>query len=474
MISSGQKSPFLLGGEILTLSLTLFISIYFYGNHNYPDLTWVLLSGFILLLFLIKNWRKLYNLTIRKVFSFKMFSFLRAYLIIIGLLYIVNTLVPLHTLLPFPMPDQDVLIALVVGLPFIGIPLTILAFSFTGLSKSNSLLPATAEPDKDATYTLIAGVGDVAETVEKNFYEYHGPGARIKGFLQCKKEECRVQKDRVVGDLKNLKDYLKENPVDEIVIALPIKPSKKVRNILAAADYHGIRVKYIPDYSAWFGKNYKTIRYGQIDVVNVRQTPLDETFSFFLKNSFDKLFSLIVLTLLAPLFLLIALLIKLESPGPVFYTPTRIGKAGKPFKIFKFRSMRENDAVTGGTLSTQKDDPRITRIGRILRKYSLDELPQFFNVLLGDMSVVGPRPHRSFLNQQFQESVDKYMVRHYFKPGITGWAQVNGWRGPTDTKEQKDQRTRHDLWYVENWSLWLDIRIIFLTVFSRKAHAAAF
>lgn len=136
--------------------------------------------------------------------------------------------------------------------------------------------------------------------------------------------------------------------------------------------------------------------------------------------------------------------------------------------------MRVNDAAAGGMLSTQQNDPRITRLGRILRKYSLDELPQFLNVLLGDMSVVGPRPHRSFLNQQFQESVDKYMVRHYFKPGITGWAQVNGWRGPTDTKEQKDQRTRHDLWYVENWSLWLDIRIIYLTIFSRKAHTSAF
>jgi putative colanic acid biosynthesis UDP-glucose lipid carrier transferase len=125
-------------------------------------------------------------------------------------------------------------------------------------------------------------------------------------------------------------------------------------------------------------------------------------------------------------------------------------------------------------LSTQKDDPRITPLGKILRKYSLDELPQFINVLLGDMSVVGPRPHRSFLSQQFQDSVDKYMVRHYFKPGITGWAQVNGWRGPTDTEEQKAQRTHHDLWYVENWSLWLDIKIIYLTIFSRKAHTSAY
>jgi Undecaprenyl-phosphate glucose phosphotransferase len=314
----------------------------------------------------------------------------------------------------------------------------------------------------------------VAVNVEKHFYEYHDSSAEIKGFISCKKEECKVRKEKVVGKLKDIQTYLKENPVDEIVIALPVKPSKKVRNIIEAADYHGIRVKYIPDYQGLFGKNYKMTRYGQIDMVNVRHIPLDETFSFVVKNSFDKIFATAALLLLSPLFLAIAILIKLESSGPVFYAPFRIGKAGRPFKVYKFRSMHVNDAATGGMLSTQKDDPRITRLGRILRKYSLDELPQFLNVLLGDMSVVGPRPHRSFLNQQFQESVDKYMVRHYFKPGITGWAQVNGWRGPTDTKEQKDQRTRHDLWYVENWSLWLDIKIIFLTIFSPKTHSSAY
>jgi putative colanic acid biosynthesis UDP-glucose lipid carrier transferase len=215
-------------------------------------------------------------------------------------------------------------------------------------------------------------------------------------------------------------------------------------------------------------------RYGHIDAVNVRQLPLDETYAFFLKNSFDKIFSAFALLALSPLFLVLAVLIKLDSPGTVFYCPVRIGKGGRPFKVFKFRSMRENDAHAGGILSTQKDDPRITKVGRILRKYSLDELPQFFNVLLGDMSVVGPRPHRSYLNQQLQESVDKYMIRHYFKPGITGWAQVNGWRGPTETDEQRKQRTLHDLWYMENWSLWLDVRIVYKTVFNGQTHKSAF
>jgi putative colanic acid biosynthesis UDP-glucose lipid carrier transferase len=136
--------------------------------------------------------------------------------------------------------------------------------------------------------------------------------------------------------------------------------------------------------------------------------------------------------------------------------------------------MSQNDAEVGGTLSTVKDDPRITRIGKILRKYNLDELPQFFNVFLGDMSIVGPRPHRHFLNQQMKEHIEKYMIRHYFRPGITGWAQVNGWRGPTETEEQISQRTAHDLWYIENWSFLLDLKIVWMTLFSRKSRLNAF
>lgn len=338
-----------------------------------------------------------------------------------------------------------------------------------------SLLTESIKVNTDKTkYALVAGIGELARSVEKQIYAYQGSDYKIKGFINCNKEKCLVGEDKVVSPLNDIYQYLSENPVDEIIIALPYKCSKKIKDIVIAADYFGIRVKYIPDYQGLFGKNYKTIRYGRFDAVNVRQMPLDETFSFFLKNSFDKVFSFIVLLFLLPLFLVFALIIKLETPGPIFYCPIRIGKGGKPIRVFKFRSMRENDAVSGGVMSTQKNDPRITKFGRVMRKYNLDELPQFFNVLLGDMSVVGPRPHRSYLNKQLQESEEKYMIRHYFKPGITGWAQVNGWRGPTETKEQKSQRTAHDLWYMENWSLLLDIKIIYMTIFDRKVYLNAF
>ncbi|WP_232058362.1 exopolysaccharide biosynthesis polyprenyl glycosylphosphotransferase [Nibribacter ruber] len=328
--------------------------------------------------------------------------------------------------------------------------------------------------DHQTKYTLIAGIGSTAKSIQKQFYNCHDSSYKIKGFVKCKDEACAVQQENIVSNLAQFKDYLKDNTVDEIVIALPVKTSKKVKRIIETADYYGIRVKYIPDYENLFGKNYKATRVGSLDIVNVRQTPLDETWAFLLKNTFDKLFAFAAIMLLTPVLLVVAALIKLDSPGPLLYCPIRIGKSGKPFKVFKFRSMRENDSAQGGTLSTRENDDRITKIGRILRKYSLDELPQFFNVLLGDMSVVGPRPHRSFLNQQLQQTEDKYMVRHYFKPGITGWAQVNGWRGPTDTKEQKNQRTSHDLWYVENWSLWLDIKIIYMTIFGKSTHKNVF
>jgi len=206
----------------------------------------------------------------------------------------------------------------------------------------------------------------------------------------------------------------------------------------------------------------------------VRQLPVDGKISSIAKEGFDKIFSGLMIIFLFPLFCVLAIMIKLDSPGPVFYCPMRIGRSGKPFKCYKFRTMHENDTAAGGTLSTTKNDPRITRLGRFLLKYSLDELPQFINVFLGNMSVVGPRPHRRFLNIQLQESEYKYMVRHYVKPGITGWAQVNGWRGPTDTQEQKRQRTLHDLWYIENWTMWLDLKILFLTIFSKKVHSGAF
>jgi Undecaprenyl-phosphate glucose phosphotransferase len=461
MISLRPKRPILyLGGDMLTLTLTLIVSLYFFKDEKFSKLEWVILSGFIILWLIIVCYRTVYNSDLDKDFKLLVSTHLKAYSTFIVLLLF------FYFLFPFSLPNKSGIIAIVVQVPVLSI-----ATNFF-LIKLASWLKTTKGNTK---YTLVAGVGNVAKNVEQQLFAHRVPGRQIKGFIDClEDEECTVGKDKVVGSLTDIQQYLQEHPVDEIVIALPGTPSKKIQNIISIADYHGIRVKYIPDYQEIFGRNYKFTRYGEIDAVNIRQTPLDGQYASFIKNSFDKIFSAIALVLLFPILLAIAILIKLDSPGPVFYCPIRIGKGGKAFKVFKFRSMRENDTPSGGTLSTQKDDPRVTKLGKILRKYSLDELPQFINVFLGDMSVVGPRPHRRYLNQQLQETVYKYMIRHYIKPGITGWAQVNGWRGPTDTDEQKRQRTLHDLWYMENWSFGLDVKIIILTIFSRKTHKIAF
>lgn len=461
MINSKQTEKSLyFGGDLLTFILTLFLSIYFFSDNSFSGLEWYIVLCFFLLWLLLVYWRKLYAINFNHSgLSLRLSNYIKAYIILIGIGLLFCSLVS------FDNTSSKIVLAFVVGFPVLAIPMN---FMLVALTNTVNL------KEDNKKYALVAGIGKLAESVERQIFAANKSDCQIRGFINCNKEECVVGEDRVVSELKEIHQYLRSNPVDEIIIALPYRRTKKIRDIVVAADYYGIRVKYIPDYQELFGKNYKAIRYGQFDAVNARQLPLDETFSFLLKNTFDKVFSLTALVLMAPFLLALAVWIKLDSPGPVFYCPIRIGKGGKAFKVFKFRSMRENDNAAGGCLSTQKDDPRITKLGRIMRKYSLDELPQFLNVLLGDMSVVGPRPHRSYLNQQLQESEDKYMIRHYFKPGITGWAQVNGWRGPTETKEQKSQRTLHDLWYVENWSLQLDLKIIFMTIFSRNVHKSAF
>lgn len=447
------------GGDLITLITAFFVSVYFFRDSEIDGLDWSVLTFFILLWFLISHWGKLYELNINNL-SIRAFNYIKSYILLMAIAF------ALHTIFPISLNSHKFITAFVIAFPILGLSIHMLVSNYVNYIKLQK---------RKEHYTLVAGIGNLAENVEKQLYGNTRNGYQIKGFINCKKkEQCLVAQDKVVGDLDNINDYLSQNPVDEIVIALPVKTSKKIRNIIEVADYHGVRVKYIPDYQGLFGKNYKITKYGHLDAINVRQLPLDETFSFLLKNTFDKIFAAFALIFLFPLFVLLAVLIKLDSSGPVFYYPTRIGKGGKPFKVIKFRSMTQSDNPDSGTLSTKMYDKRVTRVGRVLRKYSLDELPQFVNVILGDMSVVGPRPHRSFLNQQFQQSEEKYMVRHYFKPGITGWAQVNGWRGPTETKEQKTQRTKHDLWYVENWSLWLDMKIIYLTVFGSKTHKNAF
>lgn len=321
-----------------------------------------------------------------------------------------------------------------------------------------------------ASNILVVGAEDKWNE-ELNLTKYRRrPRYNVVGFIEPKASKNTDSPRNVLGDIGDLSQVLEEHAVDEVFISLSSVKEKKVRKAIEAADYHGVRVnlKYdAPDFL-----NNSSV--DDLSIFQVRVTPLDRLRNMLLKKGFDFIFSLSVIILLSPVFLLIALLISIEVKGSFLYCPMRKGEQGKTFKCYKFRTMKDCDDPSNGTKSTVKNDPRITRIGKFLRKYDLDELPQFINVLQGHMSVVGPRPHRVFLQNDFRKIVNDYMVRHYVKPGITGWAQVNGWRGPTQSTEQKKERVKHDLWYIENWSLWLDIKIVFLTVFGKKTRKNAF
>jgi len=246
--------------------------------------------------------------------------------------------------------------------------------------------------------------------------------------------------------------------VDEVIIALPNANSEDLLNVIAHCDRSTISIKVLPDQFQIMAGQLSVGELSGLPLLNLRDVAL-RGWKLTLKRAIDLVGSAIGLVLLSPLMFLIAILIKLDSPGPALYTQERMGLDGKRFYLFKFRTMRA-DAEAHGPGWTRPDDPRRTRLGAFLRRTNLDELPQLINVLLGDMSLVGPRPERPIYVEEFRKRIPRYMERHREKAGITGWAQVNGLRGDTSIEE----RTKYDLWYIENWSVWLDIKIILMTI----------
>ncbi len=308
---------------------------------------------------------------------------------------------------------------------------------------------------------LIIGAGEVG----KNFYEtlQSNPqfGYNVIGFLDNGKKD--YLNGQYLGAIEDLEKVLLKRTVHKVVIALPYYAADKIDEITRVCDRLTTRVIIIPDYLRFVSDRYQISMFGRFPVINVREDKLNEYQWKFVKRIFDITLSLlIVLFILSWLVPLIAVAIKISSPGPVFFKQERWGRNNRKFTAYKFRSMHVKNEE-GAYQQATKNDPRVTKIGRILRKTNLDELPQFLNVLKGDMSVVGPRPHPASLNLESKEKIDLYMVRHFVKPGVTGWAQVNGFRGETKNEELMKKRVGYDLWYIENWSIWLDIQIIFLT-----------
>jgi putative colanic acid biosynthesis UDP-glucose lipid carrier transferase len=320
---------------------------------------------------------------------------------------------------------------------------------------------------------LIAGSGPCAIDIMNEFNKNNLPNIKLFGMLSDEEISTGIEQKLIVGKTSDAESIFRANNIDEVYIALPSSADDRIKTLIETANYFGIRVRMIPEFYRLFGRQFEVEQISGIPIINVNEIPLDNYYNSCYKRIFDIAFSSIALIVLFPFLLIISVAIKLSSKGPVFYVPERVGIGCRVFKLYKFRTMYHTQK-NADKESTKPRDSRITPIGKVLRKASIDEFPQFFNVLKGDMSIVGPRPHRVYLNRVFQDCVNNYMTRHYIKPGITGWAQVNGWRGPTTTDRQKTARTDHDLWYLNNWSLILDVKIILLTVFGTKVRKNAF
>ena len=287
-------------------------------------------------------------------------------------------------------------------------------------------------------------------------------GYHVQGILDDHRPAgFAYKKVQVLGPTNHLEDFLASNTLDEIAITLSIKEYSNLEQIVAACEKSGVHTKFIPDYN----NIIPTIPYMEdlqgLPVIHIRHVPLTGVFNATMKRIVDLAGALFGLIVFSPLMLVTALLIKITSPGPVLFSQERIGLHNRTFKMYKFRSMEVQDPGRERSQWTTPHDPRVTPVGRFIRKTSIDEMPQFFNVLIGDMSLVGPRPERPLFVEKFKEEIPRYMIKHQVRPGLTGWAQVNGYRGDTSITK----RIEHDLYYIENWSLGFDFKIMFLTVF---------
>lgn len=287
-------------------------------------------------------------------------------------------------------------------------------------------------------------------------------GYRVRGILDDHKPWGYDYRGiKVIGTMKDLKPILDMNRLDEIAITLSLKEYGGLEQIVAVCEKSGVHTKFIPDYNKVIPTKPYTEDLQGLPVINIRRVPLNDPLNAAMKRAIDIFGAIVALILFSPIMLLTAILIKLTSPGPLIYCQERVGLHNRPFKMYKFRSMEVQDPGRERSQWTTPHDPRVTPVGRFIRKTSIDEMPQFFNVLIGDMSLVGPRPERPLFVEKFKEEIPRYMIKHQVRPGLTGWAQVNGYRGDTSIRK----RIEHDLYYIENWTLGFDFKILFLTFF---------
>ena len=312
---------------------------------------------------------------------------------------------------------------------------------------------------------MIAGSGEVAINFKNLLDKNPDFGYKFIGFLNDGKENG----EEILGSYDQLEDLIISKNINEVIMALPEKDNSSMNNIIRICNRNAVRTHIIPDYFRFISKRFQISMIGNFPIITSRNEPLDEAQWRFIKRSFDIIFSLIItLCLLSILVPVIAIITKLTSGGPVFFVQDRVGAKNKKFKCYKFRTLYEDESSDKDFQPVIKNDPRVTSFGRLLRISNIDELPQFINVLKGEMSVVGPRPHAIPYDDKYGKIVEEIKLRHNVKPGITGWAQIHGLRGDLENEEENRRRTikriEYDLWYIENWSFWLDIQVIIQTV----------
>ena len=328
-----------------------------------------------------------------------------------------------------------------------------------GLNRVLTLEPLTSVKD-----LVIVGEGPAADEIYQYCEDQTVRGYRFRGVFHDLPITGALA-PRQLGGIQAAKAFAIQNRIDILYCALPATFREEITDLMEFCERNTIRFRVIPSADSFIPvvKTTDLTFHGAVPVSRLRHEPMDRKANRLLKRSFDIVFSFLVITcIFSWLFPILAIMIKLSSKGPVFFKQTRLGERKKKFTCYKFRSMRMN--AEADSKQATRNDPRITKVGAFLRKSNLDEMPQFFNVLLGQMSVVGPRPHPLKLNDQFRDIIDKYMVRHFVRPGITGWAQVNGFRGETRTPELMEKRVDLDVWYLENWSFVLDLKIVVKTV----------
>ncbi len=320
-------------------------------------------------------------------------------------------------------------------------------------------------------HIIIIGSGETGLRVYNRLLSAPETGFKVAGYFDDNSSPTLAQiPSRIArGPTEDAASFLSTHRIDQVWLAMPLKEAARIEAILNSLQHTTADVRLVPDFFGFRLINHSVSTIADMPVINLSVTPMDGA-NRWLKLVEDKLLSVAILIPISPLMLLIAIVIKLSDPGPILYGQPRLSWNGREFTMYKFRTMPVNAEASTGAIWASPDDNRASRFGSFLRRTSLDELPQFWNVLKGDMSIVGPRPERRVFVDKFKHEIPNYMQKHMVKGGITGWAQVNGWRGDTDL----DQRIEHDLYYIENWSLWLDLKIILLTLTKGFVHKNAY